>query len=341
MNRSEDSYGILSDAFGVEIQHSIDTDETSSILTEGASARETLQLLEAEEKYDAIADLEHAVHEVSSTVIITRSGKNGVEELTDLFSAPQILEMAKRINDYLGTNIDDHIKNGSRPPGYQFLIDRLSMYYLASDRSVTEGFGRFEQRHSDPLPNAYGPRQQNSRQYAAQANAVITRNLREFYQSDFDVQLIGPTKIVNANAVWERGIAECQFLVLDYVSSQVALGFDHKVRLPKSEIAMTIDEIAANITALVAQRRIINDKTRDLNPFLAEQINRSIDELNELTLEVIYRGRWGSRMYEREPQKAQRKILNTASLLLHAVGLEHVSSQEDIPVLDLSSLDED
>jgi len=341
MSNTEMTYGNLYDAFGIEIKHSIEDPEAHLLLSESASARETLELLEAGQNDETIRNLTHAVNEVSSVVRITKPSENGVDELIDLFTAPQILEMGKRLGDYLGTSVADHINSGNQPFGYPFLVDRLSMYFRASDSSVTNGFSRFEQRHTEPKLNATGPREHNSRQYAAQANAIITRNLNDFYQTDFDIQLLGPTKVVNSKAIWERGIAECQFLVLDYVSGQVALGFEHKVRLPKSEIAMTIDEIAANITALVTRRGLIRDKTNDINPFLAEQIDASIGQLSEMTLEVLHRGRWGARMYEREPKKAQRKILETASLLLHAVGLEQVSGQEEIPVLDMDSFDED
>ncbi len=335
MSNAEASYPSLVETFGIEIKQS--TADLPNI-REGLSARDAIEHLEQAEDTEAIYAITHAVDEINKVVQITRNNRDRTEELIDLFTPEQLVDMGERIHEYLGSNIDEYTAEGGKPARYEFYVDRLGMYFGGNDTSVTTNFSEFEKRHTEPVTNAKGPYEHNSRRYANYANEMIVRNLTDFYQTGYNIRLLGSTKSADGMLVWARGIAECQFLVLDYVAVQVAKGFEQTIRLPNSEITMTLEDIGANITTLLTKRSLIHARARQINPIIAEQINTSISALAEFTQEVIYRGRWGSRQYEREPIKAKRQILNIASLLMQAVSLEYVQGQEEIPVLDLDSL---
>lgn len=339
MNKDELKPPSIAEMFDVDIRQSVHGLED---IREDMSAREAIESLERSGSAETVFALTHALHEIDQVIKIRRHQKGKEEELIDLFTAPQVLDMAQRIHNYLGADFDEFSKSDDKPAGYQFFVDRLSMYFQASDNSVTTRFSAFEERHTNPTPQARGPMEHNSRRYANYANEMIMKNLSTFYQTGFEITLKGPTKVINAAPVWDRGVAECQFLVLDYVAVQAAQGFEQRVRLPKSDITMTIAEIGDNIAGLLGKRGSIYTKTVSINPLLAEQIDTSISELGDFTKEVLFRGRWGTPRYEREPKDAQRRILAIEALLMQAISLEFVAAgQEEIPVLDLAAIFED
>lgn len=335
MSSADVSIPTIQDTFGVEFrQQELDFSQ----MVEDASARETLEALETKEDTESIFAITHAVNEINKLVKISRTKDGETEELIDLFTAQQLVEMYQRMHEYLGGDIDEFTAEGARAVNYSYFVNRLGMYFTSHDTSVTTNFSEFEKRHTDPSQNATGPLEHNSRRYANYAKEMILKNLATYYQTGFDIELYGPTKVVNGQAVWGRGVAESQFLILDYIAVQAAQGFERRVRLPNSVVTMTIEDIGANIASLLERRSSIYSRSVQINPLIAFAIDEAIGQLNEYTKEVLHRGRWGALQYEREPRKAQREIMGIQALLRQAISLEYVQGEEEIPVLDLDDL---
>lgn len=319
--------------FGIEIVHSR---SVAGEMPPQLSAAEKIEELKLLEDFDRLLVVSQAASEVSKVVEITRQDENGEQSLIDLFTAEQILEMASRIHSYLGADIDTHLETLSSPRGYPYYIGRLALHFPASDDDVTSQFGAFEARHTNPTPNAHGPKEENSREYANTANTLLLAQFKSYYQTDFDIHLVGPLKKVEGGRQsWERGIAECQFLVLDYIRDLLATGISSEIRHTETP-AMTIEDIETNITNLLLQRNKIVQEVAAINPMLAEQVDLSIDTLRGFTAEVFHRGRMGALRFRKEPDNARRAIQRTEMLLIQAAGLaEGRIDQAEIPVLDI------
>ncbi len=329
--------------FGVEILHSTGGPEMSEF-REDMSARQTIELLEDQGQSESVFRLAHAVAQIGRVIQISRTSDSGDhEELLDLFTADQITKMQSRLVNYSGNDdLDEFFKDRSLPAYYEFFVNRLGMYIPPSDNSVTaSAFSRFEERHTDPVENARGPLETNSREFANFANSTILKSLSDFYQMGLDIRLKGPARVTNGAMVWDRGVAECQFLILDFIASEAAKSYEQKVRLPKSHITMSLGDIATNLSVLLSRKPRIVDAARAINPVLARDIDDSISVLGEFTQEVVRRGRWGALRYEREPQKAQRQILAVQELLIRAADIGFSVSQAEIPIFDPSNAQKD
>lgn len=316
---------------GVEIIYS-QVDLTDSQAT--ASARKTL--LDCKFQGDAIRQEEilDAADEVCRVVRISRSSDDGTEDLLDIFTSDQIISMKDRIHDYLGCSISGHLDSLKQPRGYPTYIGRLATYFWSSDDEITSSFGSFERRHVDPNDSARGPIERNSRELANLANQKILRQLKSFYQADFSVELTGPTKKVEGSKIsWERGIAECQFLVLDYIRDQLSTA---RRTVSNQTPTMTIDDIRTNITSIVTGRKGLLKTAGEVSLILSEQLGYAIDNVAEYSLEVMHRGRMGALRFEREPEGARRAIQKVESLLMHIAAMSETrDDQAEIPILDL------
>lgn len=318
--------------FGIEIARS--QIEANEVPPE-QSARETLAQHILAEDVEAISELTKAVNEVSKVVTVTQETEDGTLELTDIFTAGQIQDMSQRIHDYLGTDLETHLSELRAAPGYPFYVSRLAMYFSASNDDVTQAFGAFEDKHTYPAsPRATGPRENNSREYANFANDELLRQFATFYQAQFDIRLVGPTKVVEGSRVsWQRGIAECQFLVLDYMRDQLISG--PRVATQNRE-AMTQEDIESNLLTLIRNKRQIVAEASSVHQLLAKQLSFRLDELGGLTVNVMHRGRSGVPRFKREPARARAAINEIESLMLQAVAMAETRiDQEDIPVLDI------
>lgn len=319
--------------FGIEIAHS--RSEATEIPPD-QSARETIADLDAVGDIEGLAAIAESVAEINKIVLIGRETEDRVLGLLDLFTATQLKEMRDRIHNYLGKDIDSHLKDISAPTGYPFYIGRLAMHFASPNDDVTSQFGGFERRHTDPSAHATGPREYNSREYANWANEELLRQFVSFYQAEFKVVLIGPTKVVEGSRVsWERGIAECQFLVLDYIRDLLAAGHSSGRATVETD-SMTIDDIEQNITNLLINRKRLVTEIGSINPMLAEQVDQGIDTIGQFTTEVFHRGRMGAQRFRKEPDAARRAIRRVETLLIHAASLaEARDDQAEIPVLEL------
>lgn len=319
--------------FGLEIVHSsTEINEVPST----TSARESLAEAKFNGDIERLDAIVFAVDEVSRVLRISRqSESDDIETLEDIFTAEQIEAMSNRMHEYLGMSIDEHLAKLEQPPGYPEYIGKLAMYFYTSEDIVTSSFGAFERRHTDPTLKASGPLERNSRQYATYANEMILKQFDSFYQAGFVVELVGPTKKVEGSRVsWERGIAECQFLALDYIRDLLAGGSSSKQDIARP--SMTVEDIEENISNLILNHKRIVGEVMLLNHILAEQIDANISDIRDFTREVVHRGRFGTPRFRREPDAARRAIQRVEMLLVHAAALNETrADQEEIPILDL------
>lgn len=316
--------------FGVDIIHS--QIEANQIPPE-CSAREHMgELMQAGDN-EAIQDLYAAVETVAQVVDIRQETEDGMLELVDIFTAEQIQNMSERIKDYLGSDVKTYLENITAPPGYPYYVGRLATYFMRADDEVTTSFGAFETRHTDPKPNGVGPYETNSRFYANFANEELLSQLKSYYQAKFDVTLVGPQKRIDGGLMsWERGIAECQFLVLDYIRDQLVAG--PRVSASSHE-TMTLEDIEKNLFNLLVNQHQVVAEVNTINPLLAHELNQALNGLKDFTLEVMHRGRLGLIRYQKEPAKARAAILRAEGFMLQAAGMAEVrADQEDIPILD-------
>lgn len=332
MNRSSPLQSNKLDVFGIEIlHHRSDAVEVPPDCT----ASETLGNLEKHEQHEAYMDLADAAHEVSKVVVITRGTGEDKKELVDIFTAEQIIEMRDRIHGYLGKDIDSHLAEVAMPANYPYYIGRLATHFTASNSGLITSFGSFVDRHTDPLAKATGPKERNSRELANWANESLLKQFESFYQSELNIELVGPTKKVEGSRIsWEKGIAESQFLVLDYVRD--LLTTENNTRAVKSEVrSMTISDIKINIVNLLVNKNRLVAELTTVNPIIAEQVASSIDGLRPFTTEVFHRGRLGKPRYEKEPDNARRALIRIETLLMNAASLaESRADQAEIPILD-------
>lgn len=318
--------------FGIEIIHSqVEANQAPPDMSAREALADSMTCGDTQRQWD----IQHAIQQVSQVVRVwQRTDDAEILDIQDIFTAEQLIAMDSRIQDYLGMDIDSHLETLSAPGGYPFYVGRLAMYFTSSDDEVTSRFSNFEDRHSSRDPKSRGPFEANSREYANFANQELLQQFEAFYQVKFNVDLIGPTKPVGGGRVsWERGIAECQFLVLDYIRDQLITG--PRVS-PVAGETMTLEDIGANLTTLLSNRRRLFEQTAAISPLLAADLDDAINGLNPFVVEEMHRGRMGTLRYVKEPVSARRAILAAESILLHAASLaESRHDQEDIPILDL------
>lgn len=301
------------------------------------SARETIAHLEQAGEYDQLTDVYEAISQVEQVVNISRENEDDEESLIDIFSADQIIAMHSRMQNYLGSDLDSYLKDPQNPPGYVFFVERLSTQIASRDADDPSLFSSFVTRHLDnPFKNAIGPTEQTSRRYASQATENILNQFKNYYRTDLVINVTGPTKRTdNGSMAWERGVAECQFLVLDYVRDQLAMN-NQDIRSGRHEDAMTFVEIEDNIVTLMRERKRIHKEVVNINPMLAEYIDANIESLAEFTEEVMHRGRMGTPRFMREPRRATHAILNIERLLYQAADQDRGrDDQAEIPILDI------
>ena len=301
-------------------------------------ASEYMSTLETMDEIEKIAEIESAAEEISVLMSFSQVTSGGKYlGILDIFSATQILEMQGRLHDYLGMSVDEHLDHPEAPKGYPNYIGRLATYFIYSDDEITTQFGSFVDRHIDPvLPNATGPHERNSRQYAVWANNELLRQLKEFYQYDIDIEPRGPIKDVQGTlGCWERGVAECHFILLDYIRDQVAITARSPVQ-PGEQLTMGLSDIEQNLVNLTLNRKRIVREVQQLNPVLARQIDNTLDSLPEHMVDVFHRGRMGVPRFHKYPDNARRALERVEALLDSAVILSrNAEHQEEVPILDL------
>lgn len=283
---------------------------------------------------ELVAKVRDAYTDVT-TVVNVRSGSGDEHhELLDLVTPHQVLAMQARIEAYLGQRLGDHLDQPARPVGYEFYISRLASYFRYTDDDITSSFGQFIDRHEDNVsPFATGPHESNSRVYATEANERIVRQLSEYYGVDWEVTLKGPTKPEPGKvSVWERGVAECQFLVLDYLRDQISKG---DTSATPETLEMSVRDIETNILSILANKHLILPDVHAINPILAESLENRIQALTELTIETFSRGRGGVPRFKQQPRLARATLLATESLLQEAEHQRDLRYDEaEIPVLE-------
>ncbi len=320
-------------SFGVEIRHSY---TAATEMPPEVSAAELLQQFEQEGDNEAARALDYAAYEVGQLVTITREVDGEADGLLDIFTGAQVIEMQKRIRDYLGKSLDEHLDDIKAAPGFSYYVGRLATHFFSSDDDVTTRFGDFVTNHIDPEPGARGPLEKNSREYANWANQALITQFNEFYQADFQIELAGPTKTVEGSRVsWERGIAESQFLILDYVRDLLAMGNSSRVT-SEGVPTMTIDDLEANLRNLLLEKDRIVAEAKTINPILASQIEGSIEGLQSYTMGVFHRGRMDVPRFRKHPANARLAIVKVEALLFEAAAMAATrEDQADIPILDL------
>ncbi len=278
-----------------------------------------------------------SVDAITAFVEVTQPDSEQPTSLIDLFTLDQILEMEELLRTYLDTDVDAFLAKPGIPRGYSVYVERLSYHFSLSDDVIASNFGAFERRHTDPQEHARGPTEDISRNYAAEANERMLRQFKTYYQLGTDFVLQGPVKRDGAGGVtWERGVAECQFLILDFMRDAFAGNIDRKAAIPPRTNTMTREDIGINIANLLTHKVAILERVNRTNPLLGAQVGMAIDNLSSHTRPVIYHGRRGAPHYLREPGKAESDINIVAKLLKIAEDLERMEDgQADIPVLDI------
>jgi hypothetical protein len=134
---------------------------------------------------------------------------------------------------------------------------------------------------------------------------------------------------------WERGVAECQFLVLDYVRDELALNSRSSAQRNEAAV-MSIEDVEYNLVHLTVNRTQVVQEVQTINPMLAAQLDTAIGSLPQFTVEVFHRGRLGVPMFRKYPEKARKAIEKVELLLVQAAALAAtMENQEDIPILEL------
>jgi len=298
------------------------------------SARESLLELSLAGDEEALAALQNDLNQVGQIVKVTKETPQGTLDLTDIFTANQIHDMAILLQEYLGMDLGSYLESTPMPIGYPNYVGRLATYFSASNDDITRQFGQFESRHTNPLPHATGPLETNSREYANSAIEILLYQIHDFYQADFTVSLTGPQKKVPGTRIsWERGIAECQFLVLDYIRDQLIGGPNVTSDVRET---MSLEDISSNLTTLLKNRSKLVSKVSLINPLLAQELDQTLISMASLTTETLHRGRLGVLGYEKSPDKARKIISKAESLLVQAASQAQIrSDQQDVPVLDI------
>lgn len=333
MSTQDASDRISLPTYGIEILHS--RSEVNDIPPE-ITAHEYIEQLEQHGDTDVAQDVLSAATEISQVVQISRKTADGTLGPLDIFTARQLTDMRDRIKEYLGSDIETHLRNVRQPQGYPLFIGRLATHLVARDYEVTSSLHGFLTRHEEPVANAKGPREENSRASAEAANRLMLKQFETFYQSELTIELTGPVKEAPGKYyVWERGIAECQFLVLDYVRDLLAAGRTNNQAATHTEL-MTMSDLEHNIRNLILSRRDLIEGVEGINPLLAEQLEQALNVIKDFAVEVVHRGRMGVPRFHREPDPARRAVSRVEMLLVHAASLnQNRADQADIPVLDL------
>ena len=300
------------------------------------TAQETITELTAAGNMEAVADIAGAYNEISKVVDITRTTKAGVEDILEIFTSAQLIDMKDLIQAYLGKDIESHLADVIAPKGFPLYVGRLATHFTASDNTVSSAFGAFEARHTNPVDKAIGPREDISRNRAVEANNTILRQFDEYYDIGLNVTLRGPKKHADGgSSVWERGIAESQFLVIDYIRDQLITGKAARepVCLPG---AMTIEDIETNIYTILNNKRVLLHDVTEISPMLAEQLEQAIGSVTSFSVESYHRGRMSETRFRHSPDAARRAIVKVEDLLIRAAKLSELQpDQEEIPILDL------
>lgn len=317
--------------FGIEIIRS--TPEIAEIPPHESAAQALARAVRAGDA-EQIALIETADRNISSIMRIEEL-RNGVEMgLTDLYTADQLGEINRRITVYLGKSLESHIADPGRPTGFNLYVKRLGLHFSSANDDIIRRFGDFERQHENPVINAIGPREQNSRNLALLAIETMQKQFENYYQTKMRFTPVGPTKVENGSRVPVRGIAECQFLVMDYTRDLLAHENASRNRGGSSEV-MTLNDIEANIMTLITQRKIISTELAQINPMLGSQIDELIGQLNALTIPVMHRGRPGVPKFRRDPHTARSLMTQVETILMHAEAMAQTSTiEEEIPVLE-------
>lgn len=318
--------------FGVNILRS--TPEIADLPPE-ESAAQSLATARRHGDGELILAIEDAERQISSIVHIEEVRQGVVLGLTDLFTANQLKEMNRRMTLYLGKSAESHLIKPSRPKGFDLYVKRLGFHFASTNDDVTRSFGAFELHHENPSESAIGPHEVNSRTYALFAIEQMEYQFKNYYQSGITFSPTGPSKLVDNVRVPERGVAECQFLVMDYVRDLLAHENATKARTNGGEV-MTLGDIEANIMTLLTQRTALCTEVSRLNPLMGSQIDELIGELNSLTVPVMHRGRPGIPKFRREPNTARSLINRIEAVLIHAESMSvPAQDEEEIPIIEL------
>ncbi len=318
--------------FGIDIMRS--TPEVAN-LPPVESAAQTLARAVREGDGNQIVAIETAERHLGKILTVTED-RDGIDmHLTDLFTADQLHEMIRRVTTYLGKSLDAHIEEPGRPTGFDFYVKRLGFHFGSGDDDVTSSFGAFELHHESPTKTAIGPHEGNSRSYALLAIDRMQQQFSDYYQTGLTFKLGGPTKIVNGSRVPERGIAESQFLIMDYTRDLLAQENATRARSHNGEV-MTLQDIETNIRILLTQRNSIRTELLQINPIIADQLDVVIVELNKQTIGVMHRGRPGVPKFRRDPNPARRLLTTAETLLMHAEAMSETrSGEEEIPIIEI------
>lgn len=315
--------------FGITLAHSRVGTETADSLTAAEQLTEHGENWEVVRRYE----LRTAINTVSALVDVTaQSDEGGLLGLEDLFTAEQLLDMQSRIQTYLGKPYEQHVQDPKAPAGYDFFVERLSSYFHGDDDSVTGNFRDFLRLHTDG-ESGTGPLEINSRRYAQEALERAQLQLVNHFQAPYNFDFTGPRKQQQGSMVWERGVAECQFLIVDAIRDYTI----HGSRVASEDLReMTLEDVETNIRAIIESRGTILKGVAELNPVLTEQVESAINAIGEMTVEVFSRGRPDVARFKREPKTARRHIYQLERLLMQAAILREAASerQEDIPVLE-------
>lgn len=319
--------------FGINLQYS--RAEVNEVPPQ-IPASEQLAQWEQEGDAEKVRQVDLAAGDVDSLVHVTRQTPDGNQGLTDIFTADQLLEMQARIEGYLGVPLDVHFETLGAPTGYPEYIGRLATYFSYADDDVTSAFGVFVDRHIvRQSPSSTGPREPNSRNYAIFANQIILDQLAEYYQADLEISLNGPQKSIAGSVIsWERGVAECQFLILDYIRSQV-VQTPQQTQARGESVTMSVEDIHQNLSELLVNRQRLIDQVTPINPVLAGQLELVLATLPEHTQAIFHRGRMGVPRFHKHPEAARAAIQRIETLLDQAVLLTtSAPDQAEIPILE-------
>ena len=273
------------------------------------------------------------------TEIVDISVINGPETLGlgDLLSWIDIEKVHKAIGTYLGRDFDGDLDRDVIPYGYQELVAKFAGYFMLSDADTTTSFGKFEKRHIDPKPTAHGPLERSSREYALRATEMIIWQLEHDYGLQFEIRFGGPKKTLQGGRVVpKRGVAECEFIILDYVRNVLISG---EQAAGESRLRSSVDDVGHDINALLVGRDVLVWTVRSINPILANQLDEALDKLKIYMKPGVSRGRFVPHAYVSQTKAARESLHNVISIIKIASEYDQTHRHErPVDELDLSEL---
>lgn len=324
MNNPELQQGSLADSL-IPVSFS---DEPRVRQRDELSANESMRLMQP----DPLELMNHQDNLAIVDSLVTIVDANGDDFIRSQLTLPQVDEMAMTIKSYLGTTPQIQTLEPRNPKGYEIFVRKLSAYIRDDDDIGTTSFAAFYDRHAYAKANGIGPREESSREYAQEAMRIVIREIQQHHGLDWNITLHGKAKRTDSGLeVFERGITESQFLVLDYVRD--AISMEKSIEVPVSEKMISTAVLGDTIQKVAASASDIQTIAAGTDPLISERVEHALEEIRLLTRPTFYRGELDVPAFHKNPKAAARAI-SRLEALLRVIDEYDQPDQEDIIALE-------